>query len=80
MLPVGDPFAASRPCDEQVATARIEPVVQLLHEGERLLGEDLLAARDLDVRGDLDGHAAAAPFRASCSTRCPHLGADAPTA
>ena len=51
------------PRGEQLATARIEPMVQFLHEGERLVGEDLLAARDLDVTGDLDGHAAAAPFR-----------------
>ncbi len=68
-LAAGDPLPALVPRGEQLATARIEATVQFLHEGERLVGEDLLAARDLGVTGDLDGHAAAL-----------HSGDDAPHA
>ncbi len=64
----GDALAAFVPRGEQVATARVEPLVQLLDEGEGLVGEDLAAARDLVVAGDLDAHAAAAPFRGCRST------------
>src|SRR4029453_10398707 len=61
-LAMGDPLPALVSRGEQLAAPRIEATMQLLHEGERLVGEDLLAARDVDVTGDHDGHAPGAPF------------------